>query len=342
MSRQSLARPLFAFFSLLLVGGLFSCGGSTPAPGLSFAHPVQDLGELWAGEIHVLEFPFTVHGDAVRIDSALPDCGCLAPQVLVKGEAMKLPVSLAAGTEGILRVEYHTAGFQGRKFTGVDLKGEGLGLPLKLEVQSWLRPWFELEPRALDFGSVTGEEEVIREIVVRGQEPFRITEVLSASPPVEVLGVPTAEAKLEHVLRMRLPANTAEGNHFGVFNFATDREGFTFNLPMRFTVAGKLWTLPPDKLLLGTLKSGVEHFAAIEVGAREGYLEAPEVTLEDIPGGAVRIETVVEGSHYRVQLGLSPNSEHVGGTAVVKLPYTDAAGNREVVERRIRVFGVVQ
>ncbi|MGB0952546.1 MAG: hypothetical protein ACPG31_04935 [Planctomycetota bacterium] len=311
-------------------------------PGLSFTQPVQDLGELWAGEVHVLEFPFEVHGEAVRIETALPDCGCLAPQLLVNGTAMKLPVSLDAGTKGVLRVEYHTAGFQGRKFTGVDLTGAGAGLPMKLEVQSWLRPWFSVEPRALDYGSVTGEQDVVREIMIRGQEPFRITEILAASPPIEVLGVPSAEAKLEHVLRMRLPANTREGNHFGVFNFGTDREGFTFNLPMRFTVAGNLWTLPPEKLLLGTLKSGVEHFSTIEVGARVGHLETPEVTLENLPGGAVRIETVVEGSRYRVQLGLSPNSEHVGGTAVVKLPYTDAAGNREVVERRIRVFGVVQ
>lgn len=342
MSRQSLARTLFAFFSLLALCGLFSCSGETAVPGLSFEQPVQDLGELWAGEIRVLEFPFQVQEQAIRIDSALPDCGCLAPQVLIDGQPLILPSSIAAGQNGVLRVEYHTAGFRGRKFTGVDLKGEGLGLPIKLEVQSWLRPWFEMEPRALDFGTVSGEEEILRQVTVRGQEPFRITKVLSASPPVEVVGLPSLEAKKEHVFQMRLPANTDEGNHFGVFNFATDKEGYTFNIPMRFTIAGKLWTLPSEKLLLGTLKSGVEHFTTIEVGAREGSLEVPQVALEDIPGGAVRVETVVEGSRYRVQLGLSPNTEHVGGTAVLSLPYTDAAGHREVVERRIKVFGVVQ
>lgn len=342
MSRQSLLRTLLVFFGLLGLSALSGCSGQEKAAGISFQEPLVDLGELWAGEIRVLEFPFTVHGESVRVDSALPDCGCLAPQILVDGNPLQLPATLAAGEEGLLRVEYHTAGFQGRKFTGVDLAGAGTGLPIKLEIRSWLRPWFEVSPRALDFGSVTGEEEVVGSITVRGQEPFRITEILAASPPVEVLGVPSTEAKTEHVLKLRLPATKEEGNHFGVFNFGTDREGFTFNLPMRYIVAGKLWTLPAQKLLLGTLKAGGEHFSTIEVGVREGRLEPPQVVLEDIPGGAVRVETVVEGSRYRVQLGLSPNQEHVGGTAVLSLPYTNAAGHREIVERRIQVFGVVQ
>lgn len=342
MSRQSLAHRLFPIFSLLLLGGTFSCTGKTAPDGLHFAQPVQDLGEMWAGEVRMLEFPFTVGEQPVRIDSALPDCGCLAPKVLVDGQALLLPASIAAGVEGVLQVEYHTAGFQGRKFTGVDLAGEGPGLPMKLEVQSWLRPWFDVQPRAVDFGAVSGEEEVLHKVVVRGQEPFRITEVLGSAPPVEVVGVPSAEARVEQEFHLRLPASIEEGRHFGVFNFATDHEGYAFTLPMSYEVAGRLWTRPAGKLLLGTLKAGVEHFTTIEVGAREGVLEAPEVVLEDIPGGAVRVETLAEGSRYRVQLGLSPNSEHVGGTAVLKLPYTDPAGHHEVVERRIRVFGVVQ
>jgi hypothetical protein len=308
---------------------------------LVFDQQVVDLGERWAGEIIPLEFPFTVVGSEVRIDGALPDCGCLSPEVRVDGKKVALGSVLAPGTEGVLFVEYHTAGFQGRKFTGVDLSGEGVGLPGKVEVQSWLRPWFEVNPRAVDFGAVSGEEALAVEVKVVGQEPFRITSILGQAPPLEIRGVPSGEAALEQTLLVVLPETTAEGNHFGMFNFGTDQEGFTFNLPLQYRVAGTLWTLPDKKLLLGELRTGVEYFAQVEVGAREGVLEAPEVELEGIPGGVVRVETVVEGANYRVQLGLTPEQEHVGGEMLLRLPYTDATGKSEVVERRIRVFGAV-
>lgn len=341
MPRQSHLRLHFIFLALLLMGGSWGCARGPAEQGLVFEQRVLDLGERWAGEIIPLEFPFEVVGSEVRIDSALPDCGCLSPELRVGGKKIPLGSVLAPGTKGVLSVAYHTAGFQGRKFTGVDLEGEGIGLPGKVEIQSWLRPWFEITPRAVDFGAVSGEEALAVEVTIRGQKPFRIESILAQAPPAKIRGVPSASAALEQTLLVVLPETTAEGNHFGMFNFGTDQEGYTFNLPLQYRVAGKLWTLPDTKLLLGELRPGVEFFAQVEVGAREGALKAPEVELSGIPGGTVRVETLVEGARYRVQLGLTPEDGHVAGEMLLRLPYSDADGHSEVVERRIRVFGAV-
>lgn len=342
MNRQSLPARLFHLLAILCLSWTTSCSDDSAPEGLSFEQPVIDLGELWAGEVVPLEFPFRVSGTEVRIDTALPDCGCLQPRLTVNGALVPLGTVLAPGTKGILAVDYHTAGFQGRKFTGVDLAGSGLGLPLKLEVQSWLRPWFEVTPRFADFGQVQGDTEQLVQMTVVGQEPFKITALLGAAPPIHVRGLPSLESKKQHTFQVVLPPTTAEGQHFGVLNLGTDQEGFAFTVPVSYRVAGLLWTIPDEKILLGELSQRVEFFTQVEVGVRAGRLELPQVVTKGLPDAVVRIETVVEGSRYRVQLGLTPGAEHISGELILSLPYTDQAGTSEVLERHMRVFGVVK
>jgi len=303
---------------------------------------VVDLGELWAGEVVALEFPFRVTGSEVRIDSALPDCGCLRPRLVVDGNEVPLGSVLAPGTRGILAVDYHTAGFQGRKFTGVDLTGSGIGLPAKLEVQSWLRPWFELTPRVADFGQVQGDQEQVVQITVVGQEPFQITQLLGAAPPLQVRGLPSTGSRRQHTFQVVLPPTTSEGQHYGVLNLGTDQEGYAFTVPVSYQVAGLLWTDPDEKILLGELSQGVEFFTQVQVGVRAGRLEVPQVVTKGLPDAVVRVETVAAGSRYRVQLGLTPGVEHIGGELILSLPYTDATGKSEVLERRLKVYGAVK
>jgi len=342
MKRQSLLPRLFQFLALACLSLLPACTEEPPPEGLSFEQPILDLGELWAGVVLALEFPFRVTGSEARIDRALPDCGCLRARIEVDGKPVAFGTTLAAGTKGVLAVDYHTAGFQGRKFTAMEVTGEGVGLPLKLEVQSWLRPWFEATPRFADFGQVQGDVEEVVQITVVGQEPFKITEILGTAPPLQVRGLPSLESSLEHTFSVVLPPTTAEGQHYGVLNFGTDREGFTFTVPASYRVAGLLWTIPDDKVLLGQLHEGVEFFTQVEVGVRAGHLDVPQVVTKGLPGAVVRIETVVAGSRYRVQLGLTPEAKNIGGELILSLPYTDHTGKLEMRERRLRVYAAVE
>ncbi len=318
-----------------------SCGGAAP-PGFALLEEVRDLGELDAGPTIPLSFPFEVGEEEVVIDRLTPSCGCLRPRVVVDGQEVPFGTPIPPGSRGNLLVDYATAGFQGRKFTGVDIVGRGPGLPAKVEVRSWLRSWFTLEPSAVQFGIVDGEREEIRQVVVIGREPFRLTGLLGGAPPLEIRGLPSADAATTQVLEVVLPPTTSEGRHVGILNVASDHEGFAFPLAVEWTIAGRLWTIPDKRVLLGELRPGVPAFATIEVGAREGRLAPPEVVLEDLEGAESKLETLADGSRYRIQFKLVPEQAGtLSGEVLLRMPYA-WAGDQETVERRLRVFGVVR
>jgi len=341
MTEQTMIR---LFLTLLLTGSVaWSCAGKDlPAGGgLVFHQTFVDVGERWAGEQIPLELPFSVVGSPVVVNTVLPECSCLRLEMWVDGEPYTMGSAIAAGQDGVLKILYNTAGFRDRKFVGINLKGVGEGLDARVEVRSWLRLWFDLQPEVVDFGVIDGKEQRTIQVEVRGQEPFRITEVLSQTPPLEVRGVPSAESSRRHVLEIVLPPTTAEGRHAGFFSLATDKLGYTFRLGVGYEVAGDLWTMPDKRLLLGELRSGVEQFSVIEVGARAGQLAEPQVTLEGLPGAAVQVEKLTTEGRYRVHLRLLPDSSKISGVVVLSLPYT-VDGHTEMVERRIQVFAVVR
>ena len=339
MTGQTMIR---LFLALLLGSAVaWSCSAKSlpDGRGLVFHDSFVDLGERWAGEQIDLEFPFTVVESAIAIDSVFPECGCLALELWTDGQPYQLGAQIAAGTEGVLKVHYNTAGFRDRKFIGINLKGAGEGLSARVEVRSWLRSWFELTPSVADFGVIDGKEAQVLNVEVRGQKPFRMTKLITQSPGIEIRGVPSTASSARHVLEIVVPATTAEGRHAGFFSIGTDMEGYTFRFGVGWEVAGDLWTRPDTRLLLGQVKRGVETFSVIEVGARAGQLETPLVELSGLPGAEARVEKLATEGRYRVHLKLLPNSAKINGEVLLSLPYT-VDGHSKTIRRRIQVFGV--
>jgi hypothetical protein len=340
MTGQTMIR---LFLTLLLSSALaWSCSGKDlpTGSGLVFHQSFVDLGERWAGEQIELEFPFSVVDSEITIDSVFPECGCLTLSLWVEGQPHVLGTPIEAGAEGVLKVHYNTAGFRDRKFVGIKLTGAGEGLPARVEVRSWLRSWFELTPAVVNFGVIDGKEARTQKVEVRGQKPFRMTKLITQSPGLEIRGVPSATRSQQHVLEIVVPATTAEGRHAGFFSIGTDMQGYSFRLAVGYEVQGALWTVPDTRLLLGQVKRGVEFFSVIEVGAREGTLETPQVELIDLPGAEARVEKLATGGRYRVHLRLLPESAKINGQVVLSLPYT-VDGRNETIQRRIQVLGVV-
>ncbi len=338
---MSLRQASVPFALLVLACGAACSGGAEP--GLRFDPAVVDLGRVEAGDPIELRFPFVVAGRPVTVTELAPSCGCLAPRLVVDGRPLELPARLEPGTRGEVRTTFRTAGFSGRKDTGVTVRGEGPGLPTELVVRSEIVPWFRAEPRFVDFGVVDGSAELRTRVRVSGRAPFRFVEAVPGTPFLHVEGVPSATPAAVQEVELVLPPTTDEGRHTA-FVGLTDEAGRTALVPVRWEVAGPLWTRPDGKVLLGEFPAARGADAVVEVGAREGELFLVEARLEGIPGASATVHAVQPGRLHRVDLRLPPGlaSGVVSGDLSLVLHRRMDDGSEARDERELRVLGIAR
>ena len=333
-------RQLLVSLFLLLSA---ACGKPAVAPaGLKFEQHTLDLGRLISGEEVEVEFPFSTLS-AVRVDRLSGSCGCLYPRIeLSDGGESCLGVPLESGANGAIVAGFATAGLLGQREVTLDVLGEGPGLPARLAIRAELEPWFDVSPSPLHFGSVSGEKEEIRIVRVVGPEPFRITEILTGGPPLQIEGVPSPVSLKEQEIKIVLPPSREEGRHRRALRFLADN-GYSFILQSEFSVEGDLWTRPGKRLLLGGIPSSVPTYASVEVGVRIGELPIPKVRLEGIPGATTDCVTLRADNRYRVQLTLPSNLPKGPLTGTLRLELHPRSGSMEsIVYREIQIIGGVQ
>ncbi len=348
---QNHLRSLAPLTALVAAVALWTgCSGGESFTGIRFEPKSIDLGRFNAGPVRELSFPFEVRDEQVVIDSADPDCGCLAPSLWVGGKLLlPRPASkgggwlLKPGSEGELRVSYATAGYRGRKRTGVFVRGTGPGLPLKLEVDSWLDAWFKLTPDPVQMGKIDGRMDARVEVVVRGEELFRITEVLGGAAPLEVEGLPNSTAALEQRFVILLPARPEEsGRRAAILNMGTDI-GRSFRVSVGWEWTPEVWVQPWPRLILTGLNTTAETFAAIEVGTDAGTMKPLQVELTGVPGAETEVVEEVPGRRYRVKLKLPAGlpAGSLKGSLRLRTDLHRPDGSEETVERELPILGLV-
>ncbi len=318
------------------------CGHSESEPGLHFQVELVDVGRLFAGPTLPVVFPFVNGPVPVAVDRLEPSCGCLEPQLIVEGQPLSVPGIVPPGAHGEVRTEYRTAGYAGRKVTGVAVHGAGPGLPVILTVDSILDSWLEVEPQIAEFGVISGEQEQILTLLIRGRGSFRITELLGSAPGVSARGIPSAKSALEQRVDLVIAPSQEEGRHAAFLNFGTDAN-WSVRVPVSWEIAGRLWVNPSRLLPLGAIRPGVAASTAIEVGAREGELDPPEVTVADLAGIRTEVRVLEAGSRYRIDLTLPndlPEGTFSGRVQILLRHRID--GRIEEVLREVRLLGVVR
>lgn len=353
MARQlrHLSRPRALQAVLTAAAALWvGCSGEEATPGIHFEPQAVDLGRFHAGETIPVEFPFEVHGEQVLIERFEELCGCLEPRVLVNGEplAPRPPEEgggwlLEAGTEGAVVVDYATAGYRGRKRTGVVVHGRGAGLPAPLGIDSWLDGWFETSPQIARFGAVDGREDHVVEVTVTGEQPFRVTELIGGAAPLQVQGLPSAAPSTQQTLRILLPARPEEsGRHVSFLNFGTD-VGRSFRMAVEWEWAPEVQIQPWPRLMLRGLDPAAETWAVAQVAVRSGVLEGLEVNLEGPEGSTAELMEEVAGAGYRVKLMLPAGLP--SGPVRASLRFTGlhrrADGTTEPLDRTLPILGIV-
>lgn len=327
--------------ALCLSLAALACSRPPLEPGLHFETELVDFGRLDAGPSLPVVFPFHNGPEEILIRALETSCGCVEPSLVIEDQPQPLPARIPAGARGEIRAIYRTEGYSGRKLTGLTIFGEGAGLPRQLRVDSILDSWLVLDPPKLDFGAVEGLKEQALSLRVDGRGDFRLTEVLGGSPGLRVEGLPSAQGARTQEFRVVLLPNQEEGRHAAFLNLGSDA-GFTVRVPVSYEVQGRLWTVPGSKILLGEIPAGVAASTAIEVGAREGRLEAPEVEILGLDGVRTAIRSLPGESRYRVDLTL-PEQLPVGAFSCrirLRLRHHLPGGVEEPV-RELRLFGVV-
>ncbi len=331
----------WALVATLALIGPSACARPPQQPGLHFATKLVDFGRLDAGPNLPVVFPFHNGPEELLIRAIETSCGCVEPSLILDEQPQTLPARVPAGARGEIRAVYRTEGYSGRKLTGLTVFGEGAGLPIQLRVDSILDSWLVLDPPKLDFGAVEGQREQAVSLRVDGRGDFRLTEVLGGSPDLRVEGLPSAQSARSQEFRVVLLPNAEEGRHAAFLNLGSDA-GFTVRVPVSYEVQGRLWTVPGSKILLGEIPAGVAASTAIEVGVREGRLEAPEVEILGLEGVRTAIRSLPGESRYRVDLTL-PEQMPAGAFSCrirLRLRHHLPGGVEEPV-RELRLFGVV-
>jgi hypothetical protein len=320
---------------------VLACARPPQEPGLHFEDELVDFGRLDAGPSLPLAFTF-VNGPVELIIRELEtSCGCVEPSLVVEGAVQALPARIPAGARGEVRALYRTEGYSGRKLTGLTLFGDGPGLPRQLRVDSILDSWLTLTPSILDFGAVDGLTERAAALSVSGRGDFRLTAVLGGSPDLRVEGLPSASSARSQEFRVVLLPTAEEGRHAAFLNLGSDA-GFSLRVPVVYEVQGVLWTVPGSKLMLGEIPAGRAASAAIEVGAREGRLEPPEVEILGLEGARATVRSLPGESRYRVDLTIPEHLPAGAFSARIRLSLRHHLqdGVEETV-REVRLFGVV-
>ncbi|MBT4466604.1 MAG: DUF1573 domain-containing protein [Planctomycetes bacterium] len=340
MLKQSLYRKLLT--SALLLIPLACSQQSAASSDLQFDNTLQSLGTLWAGERVTLRFDFVNHRDSAAIISRIETkCGCLSPRVFVDGEQRNLPASVNAGESGYVEVEFDTAGFKGIKETGANIYVDGAQQPISLDVSVFLSSWFRQQPSRIVFDESDGLGEQRMTVQFTGQQPFSFSEVLSASPPLQVKLIAGEQPSLTQSVELILPPQSRQGTQTATFSLLSDHDNFRTVSMVRYSTKPPIFTVPNGKLLLGEVPAATASFAAVDIGANVGTLEVVGAVLHGIEVSSVRIQELEGAKRFRLQLSITPPSDGgaFGGELVIDLIH-HFDGKTVPVSRKIQVFGV--
>jgi|MDSW01.1.fsa_nt_gb hypothetical protein len=307
---------------------------------LMFVSSHIDLGEQWAGENFDLTYPYEVAND-VMLNEIKTNCGCFSATLLIDGQAVDVPYYLKKGDVGEISVQFRSAGFSGVKATGLELIFSGQP-STSLTAEASLKKWFETEPEVLNFGRVDDSRpEVVLTFTVKGQEPFRFTEVLGASPDLEIDSVPTTESALSQEVVLRLNAPKGFGEKVISFNLLSDYKDYRFVGLARYYAAPAVWTVPADKVLLGQLPRGLEAQFAVDLMSERGKVGSVKVSALKLPNFRVIQEYIEGDNHKRLFLGITPR-DYGAFNGELNLEFIhEQGGKRRQVLRKINVYGLV-
>ena len=210
--------------------------------------PAIDLGEVEEGQI--ITGSALVRNESnhsVTIGSVRTSCGCTTATDLQ---------TLAPGQSQRVFVTFDTTGRQGKTESCVWLTGPGFeNPPIELKIVSNVVKQFTIEPRSVDFGTVTLGASRTAKVSIRRADgrPFRIS---GSQGDAASLGSISTISPIQTDITVKLPPRMiANVSHRDVLTVLTDQSIRQLNIPITYDVA-PLFTVVPPNANLGVRRIG--------------------------------------------------------------------------------------
>ncbi len=280
-----------------------------------------DLGEIAQHEEHPLEFPFRIEGQQpLVLTEAAPSCGCTDIKIEYNGQPYVFGEPMEPGYSGRVFGLFESGTFKELKKTDIKLRGNGLDMPIQLDIQALIQPIFVVTPRQALFGDVPARKGAEREIIVSAIEDFTITQWVNTPPGflIEEVGEaePTPDGKrVIKRFRIRLLKDAETRRHYGSFLARTsiDRR---LEIVLQANVYGPVKYQPDQRLTFGMLDRGATPVRRVQILSATGE-DIPEPQLEVLDSELFQAELTVReaGKAYVAKVSISgdaPLGTHAG------------------------------
>ena len=290
-----------------------------------------DLGEITQHEEHVLEFPFRIEGETpLIITEAAPSCGCTNIRVEYNGAGYVYGEPMVPGFAGRIIGTFESGTFKELKKTDIKLRGNGLEMPIQLDIQAMIRPIFVLTPRQALFGDVAARQGAEREIVVSAIEDFQVTQWLNSPPGflIEEVGEAQPEPDGKRVLKrfkVRLLKDAETRRHYGSFLAQTSLDR-RLEIVLQANVFGPVKYQPDQRLTFGMLNHGDAPVRRVQILSATGE-DIPEPRAEVIGSDLFLPEVTVReaGRSFVVKVTISADAPLGTHSARLRITYPEGS-----------------
>lgn len=247
-----------------------------------------DLGIVYQENTVEIRFPFSIDGpDPVTITGLDASCGCSEVSLEVEGKPYPINTPIKAGANGAVVGTFNGAQYLNTKTSTIRVLGNGMNLPLTLNLQAFIRRHFEVSPGTARFGQQLvrnlKDNPATQRIKITGREPFEIKSWKMIPQGVEV-EVDEEVQNLEDGRQVRfLTLKLTEAVPAGVFMRSVQAEtslGRDLEVHMYANVVGPVQYAPEEFLKFGAVTEGTLTKRQVKILASDPTITLPEPKIE--------------------------------------------------------------
>ena len=309
---------------------------------LKFERMDLDLGELYQQTEVPVSFPFEVDGpDPITVSYLKASCGCTDIGLSVDGKEWPLNTPIPSGSKGAIDGLFTSASYQNVKASTITIRGNGLGLPVVLNLKAFIRKHFELSPASVRFGQISAlslkTSPYKKRVKILSSEPMEIKSWKRLPLGIEVDVVDETEITEDgrHVSWIDVLVTDKHGA--GMVSqslLAKTSMGRDLEIHINGNIVGPVRYAPEEFMKFGAVNQGTPVRRVVKILATSPDVPLPTPKIEFLGPEyfAWKVQEKEPGREWVVRFSLSsetPIGRH-GGKLKISFPGSSEISNHEV------------